>query len=200
MSIDAGDLFRIAQHITMPEQVDAYNVLGVRCESGTCTEAEFLTAAATWVTGLYANLQGVIHNQVDLAEGTLNQVVWSVDAWVVDRLIGTILPSFTPTDANDMLPHAVAGVISFPTDIPRKFGRVFIPGLSEVQQADSLLVSGAATALANFATALRTAFTAGSASFLYRVLGQGGLFDDTTGFSVNGLVGSQRKRKPGVGI
>lgn len=200
VAIEAGDIFRLAQHITMPEQVDAFNVLGIRCESGTCTEAEMLTAAATWVTGLYANLQAVMSDQVDLAEGTLNEVIWSVDQWVVNRLIGTILPAFTATGVSDMLPHAVAGVVSFPTDIPRKFGRVFIPGLTENEQGDSLLSAGAATALGLFAADLRTAFTAGTASFLYRVLGKAGLFDDTTGFSVNGILGSQRKRKPGVGI
>jgi hypothetical protein len=200
VAVNADDHFRLALEWSMPELQSAYNILGLTCESGTSSDAAFLTSAASWVTTAFATVQGIIHNQVDIEAGIINQVTWSGTEWVVSRLIGTILPTFTATDANDMLPHAVAGVITFPTATPRKWGRVFVPGLSEVQQADSLLIAGAATALANLGTALMTAFTPGSASCRYAVLGKGGNVDLPTALQVNGLVGSQDRRKPGVGI
>lgn len=200
MSIDSGDTLRLALNWTMPEQVDAYNILGLRCISGTCTEAEFLTACASWVNTAYQTLQSVIHNQVDLAAGTISEVTWSGTEWVVARLIGTILPTFAATNANQMLPHACSGVVVFPTATPKKRGRVNIPGLTEEAQSDSLLTAGTATALGNFATALRTSFNPGTAVMRYNVLGKGGVASTSEGFDVNGIIGSQRRRKPGVGI
>ena len=99
-----------------------------------------------------------------------------------------------------MLPHATAAVITLPTATPKKFGRVFVPGLTESNQNDSLLTAGAASALSNLAGALLTPFTAAGASFSYKVIGKGGNVDTPTGFAVNGVLGSRRSRKPGVGI
>lgn len=195
-----GDKLRLALEFEMPEEQKAMNILGLSMTSGTATDAQFLTAAATFITTCYATLQGVIHNQVDINDGIINTVVWSGTAWVVDRLIGTILPTFSPTDAADMLPHACAAVVTMPTILPKKRGRIFLPGFSEVQQSDSLWVAGAATAMANFATAIRAGFTAGTGLVQYVVLGKAGGSNGTTGFDVGGVVGSQRRRKPGIGM
>jgi hypothetical protein len=200
MTVQAGDIMRAAVNWVMPEQVDAYNVLGLVCYQGTCSDSDFLTSCATWMTSAYSALQGVIHNQVDIATARITQVTWSGTEWIVTRVIGTIFPTFAATDANDMLPHAVAGVVTFPTAIPTRRGRIFVPGLSEVQQADSLLVAGAATALGNFAGLIRTAFHPTGGDVSYYVLGKGGTASVSTGFQVNGLTGTQRKRKPGIGI
>jgi len=196
----ADDVYRAAVHITLPEQVDAYNILGLKCIAGSCTDAEFLAAAATYIQNVYATVDDVLQQNVDLAETTITKVVFSVDKWIVDALVGTFLPTFTATETGDMLPHIMAMVLTLPTAIPKKRGRVFIPGLSEEHQDDSLLDSTAATALGNFGTTLRSGFTAGGASFNYHVLGNDGLATYPTSFVVNGIMGSNRRRKPGVGI
>lgn len=196
----ADDIFRAAVHITMPEQVDAYNILGLKCLAGSCTDAEFLTACATYIQNLYATMDDVMSDQVDLAETTVTKVIFSVDKWIVDALVGTFLPSFTATETADMLPHAMAAVLTLPTAIPKKRGRIFVPGVAETHQSDSLLSSTAATALGNFGTTLRSGFTAGGATFNYHVLGKDGLATYPTSFVVNGIMGTNRRRKPGVGI
>lgn len=196
----SGDHFRAIVGWTMPEQVDAANVLAFKMVSGTCTDSEFQTALAAYLTTAYGYLQGVVHNNVDIAEVKVVEVTWSVASWITTRLVGTISPSFTSTDSGEMLPHACSGVIVMPTSVPKRRGRVNIPGLTEAQQSDSLWVSGCATAMANFGAALRTGFSPGAGSANYYVLGNDGTSSYPGVASVNGLVGSQRSRKPGVGI
>lgn len=198
--INTGDLVRLIQSFSMPEEVIAQNVLAFRATAGESTDAQLLTAAATFMSTLYTNLVGIMHNQVSTSDCKVVKVVWSGGAWITDRVIGTFLPGVTGTDGTDMLPHAVAGVLTLPTAVPKRRGRVFLPGITEANQANSLWVAGAATAIGNFATTLRTGFTSGTADMRYAVLGNDGLNNTSTSFSVRGISGTQRKRKPGVGI
>ena len=195
-----GALLRLILTYDMPESQEAQNVLGLGMTGGQATDAQFLTACATWVNGAYGTLQGIMHNNVDLYEGKVIKVIWSGTAWITDRLIGTLFPTFTATDGTDMLPHAVSGVVTMPTIVPKKRGRINIPGITEANQGDSLLGAGAATAMANFATAIRTPFSAGTGTVYYTILGKGGASHTSTGYSLPGVVGSQRRRKPGLGI
>jgi len=200
MTVTSGDIFRLVVGYEMPNEQEASNVLGLKINSGTGTDLEMAAAAAAFITSLYANLQGVIHNQVDLAECRLVEVTWAGAEWITARVLGTFSPAFTPTDANDMLPHAVAPVITLPTLDPKRKGKVKLTGFSEVQQAESDLVTGAKTAMSNFAVDLRAGFTAGTAAVEYAVLGDDGAARSSTGYIIRSIVGSQRSRKPGIGI
>lgn len=196
----AGDVYRVAAHFTMPEQVDAYNVLGLKVISGTCTDAELLTAGASWMTTAYAYLQGVMHNQVDLADARVTKVVWSAGAWITDQIVGTIFPTFTAADGTDMLPHAVAPYVTFETLAPKRKGKIKLLGFSEANQADSLVAAGAATAMGNFANAITTVLSPGTALVYYAVLGNDGTARTAISELVRGVVGSVRRRRPGIGI
>ena len=200
MTVASGDIFRLVVGYLLPLDVIAANVLGLKINSGTGTDAEMLAAAATFIASLYANIAGVTHNQADLDEARLVEVAWNGSEWITQRVLGTFTPAFTPTDANDMLPHAVAATVTLPTTAPRRKGKVKIAGLSEVQQAESDLVTGCKTALTSFATDLRAGFTAGTAAVEYAVLGDDGVARSSTGFIIRSIVGSQRSRKPGVGV
>lgn len=200
MTISSGETFRAVVTLDMPESQIAQIVLGLLCESGSCTDAQLLTAAATWLQSAFDRLDTIVHDQVDIQDCVISEVAWSVTYWEVQRLIGTCFPTFAPTNTGEMLPHACSAVITMPTVKPKKRGRINIPGLAEDQQSDSLLVVGAATALANFGNDIKTAFAPGSASMLYVILGQGGTVNGADSVAVNGIIGSQRRRKPGVGI
>lgn len=200
MTITTNDVLRIALHFVAPEQVDAYNIIGLKCVSGTCTETQLQGAVAAWLSTAYVFMQGNIHDQVDLAEGRIAKMTWSGTEWITSAIIGTVLPNFTATNADDMLPHAVAPYVTFDTEAPTRKGKIKLLGFGEDQQADSILSGAAATAIANFANAIRTSISAGSASLVYAILGDDGVARETTAATVRGIVGSQRQRKPGVGI
>ena len=198
--IEAGTIIRCAMEWSMPEEVEAYNVWAMQCSTGEATDAQLLTALASWVQNGWATVQGIIKSTVDIQEVTVNKIIWSGTEWIVDRYIGLIFPTFAATNVNDLLPHATAAVLQFPTAVPKKRGRMFVPGLTEDQQAGSLLTGGAITALTNLATAVRSTLVAGTAQIFYTVVGKGGQSDYSTSSITNGTLGSQRKRKPGVGI
>lgn len=200
MTVSAGDVLRIALEWGMPEEQKAYNVLGLLCTTGTTADAALLVAMATWVNGAYNYLETAISDQVTQSEVKVVRVTWSVAKWVTDTVIGTFIPSFVSTRTDDMLPHAVASNITFPTLKPTSRGRIFTPGHTEDMQDGGLLVASCATALANFANDILTPFTSDTASLSYAILGNDGQARVPTGARVNGLTATQRRRKPGVGI
>jgi hypothetical protein len=200
MAVASGDVFRVAAHFTMPELVDAYNILGLKCTTGSCTDAELMTAAAAWVTTAYGALVGAIHDNVDLYECRVTKMLWSGTEWYVAQVLGLFFPTFTATDSTDMLPHEVAPYVTMETAAPRRKGKIKIPGLTEQWQHDSLLETSAATAMANFANYIRTVLAPGSAQLYYAVLGSDGVARTSTAALIRGIVGSQRQRRPGIGV
>lgn len=200
MAVSGGDIVRVAVNYTMPEQVDAFNVLGFQCNSGTSTDAQFITAMATFLTAAFATLQTSIHDQVGIAEGIISKVTWTGTEWLVTESIGSCFPTFTPSNVNDMLPHAVSPYVTFPTATPQRKGKIKLTGFAEDMQADSLMSGPAATAMANFATAMRTVLTPGTSAVSYAILGDDGVARAVVGSLVRGIVGSQKQRRPGVGI
>lgn len=195
-----GDIYRLAVEFGMPGTQLAYNIFDVYQLSGSCTDAELLTAAASFMTDCYAELVGIVHSNVDLNECRVNKMVWSGTAWIVDRLVGTIFPTFVPIDANDMLPHACAPVVLFPTGFPRRVGKKYIAGTCEDGQDESTLTAGVLSALSDFALEIFDGFTAGTASFIYGILPDTGSFLSPTTAQFPAIMSSQRRRKPGVGV
>lgn len=195
-----GDVYRVANHFTMPEQVDAYNIFGLKQTAGTCTDVELVAAIGPWVEAAYAWLLSYIHSTVELQDTRISKMVWSGTEWIVQSILGTIFPTATFTGAGDMLPHAVSPYITFETAAPKRKGKVKLTGFTEFQQADSILTGAASTAMASFASSLRTVLTPGSGQLYYAILCDDGTARTTTAALVRGIVGSQRQRKPGVGI
>lgn len=200
MTVSAGDIFRVVVGYEMPEEQLAANVIGLLVASGTCTDAQLLAAVATFIGTVYQTVQGAISVNVDLAETRLVKMLWSGTEWITSAVIGSFTPTFTSTDVADMLPHAVSPTATFPTADPKRKGKVKLAGFTELQQDESMLETGAITALVNFATALRAGFAAGSAVVGYAVLGDDGTARPSTGYIIRNVMGSQRSRKPGVGI
>lgn len=200
MTITAGDVLRAAVEFTMPEQVDAFNILGLKVLTGSCTDAELLAAVGGWLTGAFSWLEAGISDQVDIANCRVTKMAWVATQWEVSAVIGNVIPTFTAEAVDDMLPHAVSSVITLPTGKPTSRGRINIPGATESVQADSVIAGLWATALASFATGIMTQLSPGTTTIDYAVLGNDGQARVPTGANVNGILGSQRRRKPGVGI
>lgn len=200
MTVSVDDVFRVAVEFSMPAVQKAYNVIGLKCTAGSATDAQLMSAIDSWLVTAYAFLQGNISTDVDIVEYVVTRMVWSAGKWLVQEVMGSATPVFTATDGADMLPHATAGVVTFPTFVPRRKGKVFVPGLTEANQEASELVSGTLTALGNFANALTTVLLPGTANVYYAVIGDDGVARTAVSYVVNSIAGSQRRRKPGVGV
>lgn len=200
MAVAAGDVFRLAQHFEGPEQVQAFNILALKCVTGTCTDAELLAAASTWLKAAYDECIDLISDQVTMSECRVTRMIWSVNKWLVTELIGSVLNPSTFAETTDMLPHAVAAVPVFATAKPTSRGRVNIFGVGESEQEDGLWNSTAVADITAFAGDLRSVLAPGSATLYYAILGDDGTARTTTSAVVTDVPGSQRRRKPGVGI
>ena len=197
---EVGDIYRVKVEWTLPEQVNAYNQFGVVVTNSTCSNEELLDGIEEWLESAYSELEDSLNVDVTVVSAYVTKVQWSVDHWEVESIIGTRILGIDGTDSTDMLPHAVAAVVTFPTTVPKRRGRVFIPGLADNKVTNSLLTGPTATAIALFAAELIGQFPCTTATAAYYVLGDDGTYTYPASTRVNGVVGSQRRRKPGVGI
>jgi hypothetical protein len=195
-----GDIYRAVLHWTLPEQVDAYNVLGLEVTAGSCSGGQLLTAAAAFLTDVVAELEDSIEANVDLVDCKLSKMIWTGVKWEVDVLLGPFFPTFAASGSDELLPQLVAAVTTFPTNVPKRRGRISWPGFDESQQKDGLLLEAAATRMATAAALLLLGFEAGDADVAYTILGHDGTTTIPDTASVNGVCGTQRRRKPGVGV
>ncbi|MCK5566180.1 MAG: hypothetical protein KAJ07_13130 [Planctomycetes bacterium] len=112
----------------------------------------------------------------------------------ISALVGT-------SGETQMLPHANTGVVTFFTNLARSRGKKQIFGLMEGAQQASVLIGSVVTQLALFAADFDDAVTSGAATV------KPGNFNRLTGIfrewngtvQANVLMGSQDRRKPGVG-
>lgn len=193
-------VYNAALRFAMPDSVEAYNVFDFLFSGGTATDAEVLTAIGAEVAAAYAYLQNFIYQTVSMQECKVNKVIWSGTAWIVDQIIGQVSPSFTAASTNQMLPHAVAPCVLFPTTYPKRRARKYPPGFTEDTTDGSTVVSTAQTALGSFGAELLTGRTCGTGSIQYVITTSNGLVIAPSSSDVLATVCSQRRRKPGLGI
>lgn len=124
----------------------------------------------------------------------LNQGIWQT---VFDDPISYVGQSST----QDQLPNAVAFVFIAKTLVQRVVGRKFFSGLSEQWSNGNQVVGAAIAALASSLAAYLGPWTSlGGSTFAPGVVDRSGVFQAFTGGFVSTFLGSQRRRKPGVGM
>jgi len=103
--------------------------------------------------------------------------------------------------SGDALPNAVAAVLIGKASGLRHVGRKFFSPLAESQTVGNSFVSGAASALATALAAYLTVETGiGGGTLTPGVVDSTGNFHAFVGGFVSSIVGSIRRRKPGIGI
>lgn len=101
----------------------------------------------------------------------------------------------------DILPFQDACVLSIRTGIPgrRYRGRMYIGPIVEGDQASGILTAGFLTSAAAFVTAMQGAFGS-TDQFQWMVWSDtGGFANPVTNVLIRDLLGTQRRRRPGVG-
>lgn len=127
------------------------------------------------------------------------------------ELQGLAFPQWVPYDiitcvhtganSGDFLPNAVATVLLGKAPGLRHVGRKFISGMAESSVSGNALTVGALVYAAAVLLAYITPFTGlGGGTIVPGVIDKVGTFHAFTGGVVSSLLGSMRRRKPGVGI
>lgn len=153
------------------------------------------------LTSLLTHIASAITMQLDY----VHEMVWNgtKGLWEVNRLVGTVEPASTFTGPSEQLPWQNAAVLTANTARPKTRGRKFIPGMTEGGTAGdsewtSTVLTNLATALANYLA--DETISAGNDLIVGVPSTVDGNFYPFTDGEVNEIVGSQRRRKPGVGI
>jgi hypothetical protein len=151
-------------------------------------------------------LYGLLNSQISSATALTDLVCnkWEYNAtegWHTGALIGTDTLSDGFSVGTDAFPHIVAATITGFCQEPKTRTRKSIGGFVESTADDSDLLAAAVTALGNFLGEWLTARVISGAEELVPIIPQ---YDGTWEYLLYGLVsdilGSQRQRKPGVGI
>jgi len=162
-------------------------------------------AMSTIVDGVHAFFTDVIasvENSVTLDDVIVHEWEYSAElGWHTGRFVGVSNLSVTFTGATEMLPHACAAVITAFTENVKKRSRKSVAGYSEATQTDSTWAGAVVTALvAAAAQWLSNLVILGSDQLQPGLPGKDGGWWPFIAMLVSAIVGSQRQRKPGVGI
>ena len=203
MTVEIGDVLKLVASVSMPGNWTAQNVFYVKL-GGTSpiTDAEAESEAVSYVEAIYDTMDGEISQDCSLDDLTIHKYVPDPGVgWETGDYVGVANLTDNFTGVIQMLPHAVAAVVTgFVSDVKVRSRKSFA-GFAEDQQDDSLWVAGALTALANAAAAWIADWTwIGTEYFDPGVPLQDGSWLPLIATLVGAVAGSQRRRKPGVGI
>ena len=161
-----------------------------------------MAAIKTEIETIYGLMDSYINSNTALGDVVVNKWEWNAtDGWHTGALVGVNALSDSFAANVNSMPHAVAAVATAFTANPLVRSRKSIGGLTEDFSNDSDVVAGGITAMTNLLGEWLSARTISGSDVLQPVV------PDATGTVryllyglVSGLVGSQRQRKPGVGI
>jgi hypothetical protein len=133
----------------------------------------------------------------------VHRIEWDpvTSEWVTALLLGTGLPSITHTNTDDAFPNQIAPVLVANTLRPKTRGRKFLMGFVETAANGGDLVTAAVTAMGNALSAYLSDETVSGSNVLSPGVARQGVdsFKEFSDGVANTIVGTQRRRKPGVG-
>jgi hypothetical protein len=206
MTIANGEVLKAVVTSNLPDLVDAQNVFYwlVTTTGIDITEAVALSAIASVVQAMWAELVEVVNENVTLDSIPVHVIEYdeTEGEWITNRYIGETVAAFTPTALADLAPHAVAPYLSVATDIVKVIAKKKLAGFVETNFTASTLTSGCEDAIEAFGDEWLTTLNVGTGQSLVPVTAstKTGNAEELIAYQVSDITGTQRTRKPGVGI
>jgi hypothetical protein len=167
------------------------------------SDAAVLAAIIGNIEDIYAEIVSDVSSTVAVNPTEVSEIAWDsgTGKWEVVRAVGTDTPTIVFTGAGDVLPNQNAMVIVANTTRPKSRGRKFFFAIPEGIQDEGDLES---TAVADLVDAGAdwindTTISAGNDLVPGVPRTNNDVFLEFTMAIVNSIIGSQRRRKPGVG-
>lgn len=203
MTVSIGDIIKTVVSFTMQDGIIAQNVFYHELDGlSPVAESTIITQLISTINTLYALVEDQIVGAVTLDDFVCNKWEYDVvDGWRTGPYIGfgTLTDAFA--GPGDGFPHAVAATITGFTQDVRTRSRKSLPGFREAAAADSSLTALALADLVSFAAFWTVPWAVDTNEDLYPgVPAKDGTFKRLTGSLISGYMGSQRQRKPGIGI
>lgn len=161
-------------------------------------EANAVSLAGDWITAMYTPVLSILSNAFTLKQFSVSRYD-TVNHVFETEEFGSI--NIAGTDQAEVLPLQNAAVVIAYTGVKRMIGKKFLGGLTSGTIDGALLASGAVVALGNFAAKWLEGVVVNQVTLLRPSLfrKETGVFYEPTIMKVDNLIGSQRRRKIGVG-
>lgn len=203
MAVVSGDILKTTMNFTLGDGTITQNVFYHQRHGITVvTDGTVMTKIEEWIEAMYAEVAGMVKNDVLAGLMVTDFVEWVVDKWEVTGNLGTRTPTFTPTGVGDMLPNQSSAFCVFKTSRPKTVGRKFLLPFEEAWQAGTFLVAGAVTDMVAWADdAVNDVDLVVPLDYLSPGVVRTGVNSwlEFTLAIVTNVLGSQRRRRPGVG-
>lgn len=204
MAVLDGDILRISVNFELGDGTQYQNIYHmIRDGTDAHSDATHITAIKTKIDAMYATIIAQTRNDVVEQLSFVDRIEFNeiTDKWEVVENIGTFTPAFNPANVGEGLPYQSAPYIIFKTQRPKSVGKKFLFPFGEDQQDETILVAGAVTAMVAFGVSVLNALVVGGDATLTMGIVRTGI---QTWLSflvavVNDVIGSQKRRRPGVG-
>lgn len=204
MTVSNNDVLKVFLELVLADGTIAQNLFHLRAVfADDQTDTVVSAAVEGYLEDIYDDISTYLSDDFSINPSWLNKVAWNVaqSKWLTTYLVDIFTPSFTHTNTDDPFPNQIAPVIVGNTYNPNSRGRKFIMGFVETSALAGDLVAAAVVELvAATATYISSVVIDGSNS-----LTPGVPDEDSATFwtfrdgAANTIVGTQRRRKPGVG-
>jgi hypothetical protein len=210
MSVEPGDYLRVAARMSSPDAGDIVNVFNLACSgSGSISDTTARTAITTWLDGLYYQIQSFLDGDLSAVDVKVEKVeaVPNTPTPPNFKQVSTYLVGQGGwgwgggTGTNNPVPEGVAACVTFPTQEPGIRARKFFGVLDRSALAsDASLLSGAASAIGDWADDFFAGFSASTINFIPQLLSSKfGTWTALASWVVRSALAYQRRRKRSVG-
>lgn len=202
MAIVSGDILRTSVNFTLEDGTQYQNVYHhQRAGVGVFTDQEHVDALKSWAQTVYNTIAAHVSDTIIEALSSVDKVEYVAGKWTVTENVGTFTPTFTPTGSTDTLPNQIAPYLIFKTSRPKTVGRKFLFPFLETSQDAGVLTSAAMVVLNSFAAEAMTYISLAAENVLIPGVVRTAVDAWHSFYAViaNAIVGTQRRRRPGVG-
>lgn len=204
MTVYNGDILKVVVEVVLGDFTITQNVHYFHAVTSTDhLDSVILGVIETWIETAYGELSGALCDDYAIGDSTVHKIEWNstLSKWEITYYLGLFTPTWTMVNTSEPLPNQVSAFATFNTARPQSRGRKFIMPFGEDQQAATILVAGAVTLMTNFADDVLDTISLGAGGDLYP-----GIVRSTTGdflsfqsATITDVLGTQRRRRPGVG-
>lgn len=199
-----GDVLRVTANFELGDGTQYQNVYHyIRDGTDPQSDASHINRIETAMEAMYGELEAFVKNDTVEQLSTVDRVEFNeiVNEWRVVENIGVFTTVFTPVGAVDALPYQSSPYVVFKTQRPKSVGKKYLFPFIETAQADTILTGAAVTALVAYGVEALGHLLVGGDVTLAPVIVR-------TAFNtvlpllvavVNDVLGSQKRRRPGVG-
>lgn len=205
MTVNNGDILKLTFEVTLNDGTIAQNVyhLEARFAAGQ-SDATVRNEVESWIEAAYSELSPDHVSTITQGLCQLDEIQWNAtkSQWEVVRNVGTFTPTIGYNNAGEALPNMSVGFVTFNTSRPKSRGRKFLFPFGEAQQAGTYLVGATVTNMVDFAGRILTAVVIGPGNTLVYGIVRATVeqFLEALVGVVTNVMGTQRRRRPGVGV